>query len=398
MKNLSQALIILFFFSLAGAELEGMELIDETTADAVFAGDNRTLFKWMVDDGILSTQPLQKHSYSISWRAFQEAEEKVCKTGTGTAKDWVTLGLVYRFGVPKHGLMQAPAEARSLLIKTAYEDRDISAIYHVACMVIDGEIEKHQEKITGIMLQARKLAFAGNADFLTLMLEFDHQSKHPILMKHEYRTGLRKIISSQPNARAYIALAEVMNPALYSAAILNHYKNALSMEPTNITALLGAGGVIDNGLRNGVIFAEGTETAEYYFSKAYRLDRFKAASYYGGILYERAAALPDVSESRKLFKQAEEILEEDARINFDTLLSLADYHAVNHAAKEATPKKSFDYIKQYLKYNRADPNAALEVLGNLKRTMEELGRGASKFYQDIQHLESRLKETMDLSS
>ncbi len=371
-------------------EVRGMDAVEE---ERLFTDVN--VFKHAVSHANLITQPLQRHSYDLSWGEFKRAEQRVCESGRGSAKDWITLGLVYRFGLPNHQIVSVLSEARALLIKTAYEDRDISAMYHVICMVIDGEIEKHQEKIASIMQRAKNLALEGNADFLTLMLERDHQLQHSILTKHEYKTGLKRIVSTHPNARAYIALAENTDAERFTATVLGYYQSALAIEPDNITALLGAGGVIDNGLRNGVVFMEGTPTAEYYFNRAYQLNKQEAGNHYGCNLYERAAVLSDVNEARKLFKQAEQILEEVATVNCDALLSLADYHAVEHPGKLANPGISFYYIKQrYLKHQDADLVAALEVLRNLKATMETLERSGSNLFRKIQNLEISINESL----
>jgi hypothetical protein len=64
-------------------------------------------------------------------------------------------------------------------------------------------------------------------------------------------------------------------------------------------------------------------------------------------------------------------------------LSLADLHAEDHSAKPASFAKAFDHIKNYMQYSRRDEQRALEVIGNLRKAMQDLGHSKTKLFGKI---------------
>jgi hypothetical protein len=222
------------------------------------------------------------------------------------------------------------------------------------------------------------------------MLEIDRQTSSPALNLHEYKSALRRIVTEVPNARACMALARCTDVERFPATVLSHYKKALELEPENVDAFLGAGVTVDNGHRSGIVFPEGTPTSLYYFEQVYVRDCLVGGNYYASVLYEKASVCPDKKVAGKWFKEASNVLEGSVHHDHDALLSLADFHAVDHPAKPASFAKAFDHIKNYMQYSRRDEQRVLEVIGNLKKIMNDLGYSETKLFGQITEFQKKL--------
>jgi len=135
---------------------------------------NPELFRAAAFEGDLVSAPIQKHSYEISEARFKRLE-RLMLCGEGAAEDWVEVGLAYRYGVSKF-LPQINAEALKIFLKAASIDKNISAIFHVACMVADDVITGCWKEVKSVLKKAEGLAIQRNAEYLTVMLEIDQQT------------------------------------------------------------------------------------------------------------------------------------------------------------------------------------------------------------------------------
>ncbi len=375
------SIVILCLALNTSSVLFGMEVVTEEAGagaketDSVSAShfviDNRAGFKFAALDSNIGGVEIQNHSYEMSEREFKRAEREVL-TGGGDTNAWVRVGLAYRYGIPKINLQKSRSEALEIMLKLAQEDKNISAIFHVTAMVADDEVQAYFPKVTEVLNLASVLALRGNGPLLTVMLEIDRQTSSPVLNLHEYKSALRRIVTEVPNARACMALARCTDVERFPATVLSHYKKALELEPENVDAFLGAGVTVDNGHRSGIVFPEGTPTSLYYFEQVYVRDRLVGGNYYASVLYEKASVCPDKKVAGKWFKEASDVLEGSVHHDHDALLSLADFHAVDHPAKPASFAKAFDHIKNYMQYSRRDEQRALEVIGNLRKAMNDL--------------------------
>jgi len=372
--------LVLFGMEVITGE-EGAEETDPVSASH-FVIHNRAAFKHSALTADLLGAEIQTHSFETSNMQFKKAEKVILKGG-GETNAWVSVGLAYRYGIPKINLPKSSSDALEIMLKPAQIDHDISAIFHVAAMVADDQVRSYFPKVSDVINLASEMAIGGNAPLLTVMLEIDRQTSTPVLNRHEYRGALKRIVRTAPNARAYIALAECTDVERFPLTVLGYYQKALELEPENVDALLGAGVTIDNGSRSGIVFPEGTPTSLYYFEQVYVRDHLLGGNYYGSALYEKAAVYPDKKVAGKWFSEASDILSESVSHDHDALLSLADLHAEDHSAKPASFAKAFEHIKNYMQYSRRDEQRALEVIGNLRKTMDDLGHSKTKLFGKI---------------
>ncbi len=250
-------------------------------------------------------------------------------------------------------------------------------------MIADNDVSAYIPKVVEKVMETERLALRGNAPLLTVLLEIDQQTNNPVLNPHEYKSALRRIVKTAPNARAYIALAECVNANNFPGAVHGYYQNALALEPENVDAFFGAGVVVNNGHRVGISFPEGTPTSLYYFGEAYARGKLLAGNYYGCALYEKAS----VTGSKKDFLAALKVLEESVHHDQDALLSLADYHSTDHVNKPASFEASFECIKNYMKYDFIDKSKAVEVIENLKASMIRLEYSKTKLFCQISRVQ-----------
>jgi len=211
----------------------------------------------------------------------------------------------------------------------------------------------------------------------------------PALNYFEYKTALRRIVSLAPNARAHIALAESIDQGFYCWSALGYYQSALALEPSNIEALIGAGVTVSNGNNNNAHFPAETPTALSYFLQAYKLNKIAAGSYYGSALYEQAAITTDHEQAKTDFSAARTILEENVSHEQDALLSLADYHAIEHAVKPTNFDQYLAHLRSYMKYKYVDVSRVFEVVQNLKASMVRLERERSNLFGKIIQFEKK---------
>ena len=390
-KNLLSIVILCLILN-TSLVLFGMEVVTEeagaraeeteSVSASHFVIHNRAAFKCAALDSDIRGVEIQTHSYEMSEREFKRAEREVTSGGVHI-NAWVSVGLAYRYGVPKIGVQKTSSEALKIMLTPAEIDRNISAIFHVAAMVADNEVRAYFPMVSEVLNVASALALRGNAPLLTVMLEIDQQTSGPVLNWHEYKSALRRIVATVPNARACMALARCTDIERFPVTVLGHYKKALELEPENVDAFLGAGVTVDNGHRSGIVFPEGTPSSLYYFEQVYVRDRLVGGNCYGSVLYEKASVSPDKKLAGKWFKEASNVLEGSVTHDHDALLSLADFHAVDHPAKPASFAKAFDHIKNYMQYSRRDEQRALEVIGNLRKAMQDLGHSKTKLFGKI---------------
>ncbi len=385
MKHLLLAIMFCWLFNIIEifAATETNEIAVVNVASRHFSIKNREEFRRTVSEGVLVSEPIQKHSYHLSEREFKRAEKLVCNSSEGTVEDWVKVGLAYRYGVPKIFLPKINAEALQIFLEPAKIEQNTSAIFHIVCMVADDVVTGHWDKIRSVFMAAENKAIQGNADLLTVLLEIDQQTDNPVLSPIEYKKALKRIVGLVPNARAYIALAQCTDEERFTWAVLKYYQRSLELEPGNVDALLGAGILVSNESRKGTMLPYETPSEISYFSEAYKCDPLLAGNYYGSVLYERAAITTNAAQAKEDFIVALKILEEIKSHDQDALLSLADYHATHHEAKPASFGNSFECIKSYMKYDSVDMSKVLEVLENLKSSMVRLEREHSSLFGKI---------------
>ncbi len=365
-----------------------MDLSSNTSSANHFFIRNREAFRVAALEGTLTDVAVQSHSYDLSEKDFKKSEKEVL-TGGAKICAWVSTALAYRYGVPKINLPQSCDDALRIMLKPANIDGDISAIFHIAAMVADDEVKAYFPQVRTVLSGAERLALSGSSPLLTVLLEIDQQTSSPVLEPIQYKQALKRIVRSVPNARAYIALAQCTDEERFSATVLRYYQKSLELEPENVDAFLGAGIVIDNCSRNGVCFPEGTPTAIYYFSEAYARSKLLAGNYYGSALYERAAITANNDSARRDFSAALNVLEESIPHDQDALLSLADYHATEHAEKPASFAKSFAHIKNYMQYKHVDSSRVIEVIENLKASMTNLGHEKTSLFGKVIKFQKR---------
>ncbi len=344
---------------------EGVEQTNSVSSSH-FEIHNRAAFKCAALGADLLNAEIQTHSYEMSNKEFKKAEKAVLRGG-GDTNAWVSAGLAYRYGIPKINLPKSSRDALEIMLKPAQIDQNISAIFHVAAMVADDEVHAYFPKVSEVLNVASVMALGGNAPLLTVMLEIDQQTSGPVLNRYEYKSALRRIVAMVPNARACMALAQCTDVERFPITVLGYYKKALELEPENVDAFLGAGVTVDNGRRSGIAFLEGTPSSLYYFNEVYMRDHLLGGNYYCSVLYETASLSPDKGTASREFKKAGEILSESVSHDQDALLSLADFHAVDHPAKPASFAKAFDHIKNYMQYSRRDEQRVLEVIGTVNK-------------------------------
>jgi hypothetical protein len=342
-------------------------------------------FRAAAFEGALVATPVRTHSYALPEKEFKRIDKLVC-AGKGHADEWVTIALAYRYGVPSLNLQISRDDALRILLTPAQEE-DISALFHIAAMVADDEVSAYFVRVGSSLAIAERLALKGNAPLLTVLLEIDQQTDRPILSRLEYENALMRIIATTPNARAHIALAQCTDR--FPLVSLGYYQEALKLEHDNVDALLGAGIVIDNGCRKGVSFLAGTPSSLYYFREAYSRGQLLAGNYYGSSLYERAAITEDIENARMDFRASLEILVKSTFHDQDALLSLADYHAIDHAAKCANFGAAFECIKRYMRYKFVDQAKVKEVIRNLKASMIRLGVERTGLFRRIVEFQAR---------
>jgi tetratricopeptide (TPR) repeat protein len=336
---------------------------------------NREAFKVAALDGEVRDFSIQTHSYAISENEFKKSERVVLR-GRGEVKDWVAVGLSCRYGIPDLEVQRSSDEALRILFQPAEVEGDISAIFHIASMVADDMVRGYWKN-------------SGNAALLTVMLEIDQQTLFPVLERLQYKQALRRIVSSVPNARACLALAQCTDEERFPLTALRYYQKALELEPENVDAFFGAGTVVNNGCRDGIVFPENTPSAVYYFGEAYKRDKLLSGNYYGCVLYERATITIDKNHAFRDFVESLAILESSVAHDQDALLSLADYHATEHEAKPASFAKSFECIKNYMQYKYIDRSKVIEVIENLKTSMTRLGQERSNLFDKITRFQMR---------
>ncbi len=256
----------------------GTDLSSKTCSASHFLIRNRKNFRVAALEGILEDAPIQTHSYDISDKNFRKAEKEAL-SGGGEIRAWVSVALAYRYSVPKINLLRSCDDALRIMLQPATIDGDISAIFHIAAMVADDEVNAYFPQVRAVLNCAEILALSGSSPLLTVLLEIDQQTFSPVLERIQYKQALKRIVRSVPNARAYIALAQCTDEERFSTTVLGYYQKALELDSENVDAFLGAGIVIDNCSRNGVCFPEGTPTAIYYFSEAYARCKLLAGNY-----------------------------------------------------------------------------------------------------------------------
>lgn len=368
--------------------IEMEEALVENVIFRHFSIKNREAFRVAALEGALADVPIQTHSYEMSNKEFKKAE-KVVLRGGGDTNAWVSAGLAYQYGIPKINLPKSSSDALEIMLKPAQIDRNVSAIFHVAAMVADDEVKAYFPQVRTVLSGAERLALSGSSPLLTVLLEIDQQTSSPVLEPIQYKQALKRIVRSVPNARAYIALAQCTDKERFSATVHGYYKKALALAPDNVDAFFGAGVVVDNGHRAGVNFPEGTPTSLYYFGEAYARGKLLAGNYYGSALYERAAITANNDSARRDFSAALNVLEESIPHDQDVLLSLADYHATEHAAKPASFAKSFDHIKNYMQYKHVDISRVIEVIENLKASMTKLEHANTSLFGKVIKFQNR---------